>query len=435
MTTDPVLGDLLAFLGASPTPYHAVVSAVERLRSAGFAPLDERDAWTALAGGRHYVTRNDGALVAFVVPKSGKVGGFRLVGAHTDSPNLRLKPQASYEKHGYRQLGVEVYGGALLSTWLDRDLGVSGRVIVRDGEKLGTRLVRIDRPIARVAQLAIHLDRDVNEKGVVLNRQEHLPPILGLAAEGARTLDRAIATELSIEADAIVSSDLMLHDVVPPTLGGLDDELVFSGRLDNLGMSHAATRALIDAAPSVDGGDVAPVVVLFDHEEVGSATASGAGAPLLPAILERILLDLGGARSDYHRAIARSVCVSADMAHALHPNYPDRHEARHRPALNGGPVIKSNAQQRYATCARTAAIFAELCRSAKVPVQHYAHRTDLPCGSTIGPITATLLGIRTVDVGNPMLSMHSIRELSGARDPAMMTTVLASFFTSGDAFR
>ena len=434
VTTDPVTSDLLAFLGASPTPYHAVASAEERLGGAGFRPLDEREAWKSLAGGRFYVTRSDGAIVAFVLPKSGVVSGFRIVGAHTDSPNLRLKPQPSYEKHGYRQLGVEVYGGALLNSWLDRDLGVSGRVIVRDGEKLRTRLVRVDRPIARVAQLAIHLDREVNERGVVLNRQEHLPPILGLAADGADTIDRVVARELGVDAGAIVSSDLMLHDVVAPTLGGVDEEFVFSGRLDNLAMSHAATRAIIDAAPSVDGGDVAPIAVLFDHEEVGSATASGAGAPLLPAILERILLDLGAARGDYHRAIARSVCVSADMAHALHPNYADRHEARHRPVLNGGPVIKSNAQQRYATCARTGAIFGELCRSAGVSVQHYAHRTDLPCGSTIGPITATLMGIRTVDVGNPMLSMHSIRELCGARDPAQMTTVLARFFTSADAF-
>jgi len=269
---------------------------------------------------------------------------------------------------------------------------------------------------------------------LILNRQDHLPPIYGLAGEGAEGLGAAVARELGVDADAIVASDLMLHDVVPPVRGGLDGEMIFSPRLDNLAMSHAAVRALVGAAAAVDGGDVVPLAVLFDHEEVGSATASGAGAPLLPAVLERIVLALGGARGDYHQAIAGSICVSADMAHALHPNYPDRHEARHRPTLNGGPVIKSNAQQRYATCARTAALFAELCRASAVPVQQYAHRTDLPCGSTIGPITATLLGIRTVDVGNPMLSMHSIRELSGAADPAMMTTVLTRFFTSPDAF-
>ena len=429
-----MLDDLLAFLAASPTPYHAVTSASARLRERGFRELDERAAWASLAGGRFFLTRNDGALVAFVLPASGKVSGFRIVGAHTDSPNLRLKPHAAYEKHGYRQLGVEVYGGALLASWLDRDLGVSGRVIVRDGATLKTRLLAIDRPIARVAQLAIHLDRDVNEKGLILNRQEHLPPIYGLAREGAEGLGVAVARELGVDADAIAFSDLMLHDVVPPVRGGLDGEMIFSARLDNLAMSHAAVRALLDAAAAVDGGDVVPVAVLFDHEEVGSATASGAGAPLLPAVLERIVLALGGARGDYHQAIAGSICVSADMAHALHPNYPDRHEARHRPTLNGGPVIKSNAQQRYATCARTAALFAELCRASGVPAQHYAHRTDLPCGSTIGPITATLLGIRTVDVGNPMLSMHSIRELAGAADPAMMTTVLTRFFTSPDAF-
>ena len=428
-----ILDDLLAFLTASPTPYHAVVAATSRLAVHGFRPLDERDTWSSVAGGRFYVTRGDGAIVAFVVPASGKISGFRVVGAHTDSPNLRLKPLASYEKHGYRQLGVEVYGGALLNSWLDRDLGLAGRVIVRDGAKLVTRLVRIDRPLARVPQLAIHLDREVNEKGLVLNRQEHLPPILGLAREGARDVSAVVATELGVSADAIVSADLMLHDLTVPARGGLDDEMIFSARLDNQAMCHAATHALIDAAAAAEGGDVVPVAVLFDHEEVGSSTTTGAGAPLLPAIFERIVLALGGTRGDYLRLIAGSLCVSADMAHALHPNYPDRHEARHRPVLNGGPVIKSNAQQRYATSASTAALFAELCKNAGVPVQYYAHRTDLPCGSTIGPITATLMGICTVDVGNPMLSMHSARELGGTDDPALMTKVLTAFYGAPDS--
>jgi aspartyl aminopeptidase len=429
-----ILDDLLAFLAASPTPYHAVVAASSRLAAAGFRPLSEHDTWASLAGGRFYVTRNDGAIVAFVVPtSSGKISGFRVVGAHTDSPNLRLKPLASYDKHGYRQLGVEVYGGALLNSWLDRDLGLAGRVIVRDGARLATRLVRIDRPLARVPQLAIHLDREVNDKGLVLNRQEHLPPIIGLARDGARDVTKAVATELGVDVGAIVSADLMLHDLTAPTRGGLDEEMIFSARLDNQAMCHAAIHALIDAASAAGGSDVVPVAVLFDHEEVGSSTTSGAGAPLLPAIFERIVLALGGTRGDYLRLVAGSFCVSADMAHALHPNYPDRHEARHRPVLNGGPVIKSNAQQRYATSASTAALFAELCRGAGVPVQYYAHRTDLPCGSTIGPITATLMGIRTVDVGNPMLSMHSARELGGTDDPAMMTKALSAFYVAPDS--
>jgi aspartyl aminopeptidase len=225
----------------------------------------------------------------------------------------------------------------------------------------------------------------------------------------------------------------MLHDALPPTRAGLNDEFVLAPRLDNLGMSHAALLALTRAAGQQDAdAGLVPLVALFDHEEVGSSSAYGAQAPILPTILERIVLACGGDRERYHQAIAGSLCVSADMAHAVHPNYPDRHEANHRPILNGGPVIKTNAQQRYATCARTAALFQELCRRADVPVQHYAHRTDLPCGSTIGPITATLLGIPTVDVGNSMLSMHSAREMAGSEDPELMTRVMARFFTWPD---
>lgn len=425
--SDPVLSDLLAFLGESPTPFHAVASATARLTAAGFTPIAETDPWADLRPGRYVFAHGGSSLLAFVLPESRKISGFRVVGAHTDSPNLRLKPNPEYKKEGYAQLGVEVYGGALLNSWLDRDLSIAGRVFLRGK---GTRLVRFDEPLARVAQLAIHLDRDVTDKGLVLNKQEHLAPILGLAHDGAKDLATLLAERLGIAKDEIAGSDLMLYDVVPPTLGGRDKEMIFSGRLDNLAMSHAAVRALIDAAPKAQAGDVIPVAALFDHEEVGSETAYGAHSGFLPRALERMMR--GGTREDFHRALAGSLCVSADMAHAVHPNYEGRHEARHKPVLNGGPVIKFNAQQRYATSGATAALFRDLCASAEVPVQHYAHRTDLPCGSTIGPIASTLLGIRTVDVGNPMLSMHSIRELAGSKDPAMMTRVLASFYACPD---
>jgi aspartyl aminopeptidase len=284
----------------------------------------------------------------------------------------------------------------------------------------------------RVAQLAIHLDRDVTEKGLVLNKQEHLAPIFGLARDGARELHALVAEKASVSADRITGSDLMLYDVVAPTLGGRDEEMIFSARLDNQAMCHAAIRALIDGAAKAQGCDLVPVAALFDHEEVGSETAYGAHSGFLPRALERIVLSRGGSREDYHRALAGSLCVSADMAHAVHPNYDSRHESRHKPLLNGGPVIKVNANQRYATSGATAALFRDLCKRAEVPVQHYAHRTDLPCGSTIGPIASTLLGVRTVDVGNPMLSMHSIRELGGAKDPAMMTKALGSFYGCAD---
>jgi aspartyl aminopeptidase len=437
--TDPVLTDLLAFLGDSPTPFHAVSSAVSRLRAAGFCTLAETDDWSALAPGRYALVHGGSSVLAFVLPEGKRITGFRIVGAHTDSPNLRLKPNPEYKKEGYAQLGVEVYGGALLNSWLDRDLSLAGRVFIasdgatkRDPGPVEARLVRFTRPLLRVAQLAIHLDRDVNDKGVVLNKQEHLAPIFGLARDDAKDLAAMLAEELGLASGRIVGSDLMLYDVVAPTLGGRDSELIFSARLDNLAMSHAAIHALIEAAPQASDGEVVPVAALFDHEEVGSETAYGAQSAFLPRALERIVLARGGSREAYHRALGGSLCVSADMAHAVHPNYESRHESRHKPVLNGGPVIKLNSQQRYATSGATAALFRDLCARAEVPVQHYAHRTDLPCGTTIGPIASTLLGVRTVDVGNPMLSMHSIRELSGARDPAMMTRVLGAFYGCPD---
>ncbi|MEA2751430.1 MAG: aspartyl aminopeptidase [Myxococcales bacterium] len=443
--TDPVLADLLAFLGDSPTPFHAVASATTRLVAAGFKPIAETDDWSSLAPGAYAFAHGGSSVLAFVIPEGKRIAGFRIVGAHTDSPNLRLKPTPEYKKEGYAQLGVEVYGGVLLNSWLDRDLSLAGRVFVsakdesakdaneaRDGAKVESRLVRFTKPMLRVAQLAIHLDRDVNDKGVVLNKQDHLAPIFGLESDGAKDLRTMLAEELGIAGERIVGSDLMLYDVVAPTLGGRADEMIFSARLDNLAMSHAAIRAVVDAAPKATGGELVPVAALFDHEEVGSETAYGAQSAFLPRALERIVLGRGGSREDYHRALAGSLCVSADMAHAVHPNYESRHESRHKPVLNGGPVIKINSQQRYATSGATAALFRDLCARAEVPVQHYAHRTDLPCGSTIGPIASTLLGIRTVDVGNPMLSMHSIRELGGAKDPAMMTRVLTSFYGCAD---
>lgn len=425
--------DLLSFLKDSPTPYHAVTNALTRLQAAGFQAIAEGDAWESLAPGRYAMLHGGSSLFAFVIPEGKKIAGFRIVGAHSDSPNLRLKPNAEYKKEGYAQLGVEVYGGALLNSWLDRDCSLAGRAFVRDGAsgKIEQRLVKFTKALCRVTQLAIHLDRDVND-GLKLNRQEHLAPIFGLARDGAPDVASMVAAELGVAKDALAGVDLMLYDVVPPTLGGREDEMIFSARLDNLGMSHAGVHALIEAAPKAAAGDLCPVVVLFDHEEIGSQSAYGAHSGFLPRAIERIVGAKGGSREDFHRALAGSLCVSADMAHAVHPNYAAKHDERHKPVLNGGPVIKINAQQRYATSASTAAMFRELCKQVEVPFQHYSHRTDLPCGSTIGPIASTLLGIRTVDVGNPMLSMHSIRELCGAKDPALMTRVLGAFYNCPD---
>ncbi len=413
--------DLLAFLRSSPTPFHAVAEGQRRLTAAGFKPLEETARWDRLAPGSYQVTTTGTNLIAFVVPEERTQ--FRIIGAHTDSPNLRLKPQPEYAVEGYAQLGVEVYGGALLNSWLDRDLGLAGRVLARDDRGgITSQLIHLERPLLRVPQLAIHLDREVNDKGLVLNRQDHLAPVLGLVTSGSGSLTSLVAEAAGVAVERVISSELMLFDLAAPTLGGQAQEFIFSARLDNLAMCHAALTAMI-AAPKPTA---ISVIALFDHEEVGSASVAGAGSAVLPRILERLLPD----REAFHQACARSSCVSADMAHAVHPNYAGRHEARHKPQLNGGPVIKTNVQQRYATTATTAAMFARLCHEEDVPVQHYVHRTDLPCGSTIGPITSTLLGIATVDVGNPMLSMHSARELGGSRDPELMTRVLTRYLQS-----
>jgi len=425
----PTTQDLLAFIEASPTPHHCVAEARRRAEEAGFVRLDEAEAWR-LEPGRGYVVERGGGLVAFRVGTAPAAeAGFRIVGAHTDSPNLRLKPQADFGKEGYLQLGVEVYGGVLLYTWLDRDLGLAGRVVLR-GERPGAlehRLVRIARPLLRVPSLAIHLNREVNKKGLVLNEQSHLPPVLGLAEDpGVDGMHALLAEELGVERDRILAWDLSLMDVVPPAVGGLRGEFVFAPRLDNQASSHAALAALL-RAPAAAATQLA---CLYDHEEVGSGSVSGAGGSLVEDVLVRVaeVEGPGATPGALRRAIARSWQVSADMAHAVHPNFADKHEPQHLPRLNGGPVIKVNAQQRYATDAEGAALFEALCRDADVPVQKFVTRTDLACGSTIGPISAARLGVRTVDVGNPMLSMHSIREQAGAEDPERMVAVLARFY-------
>ena len=346
--------DLLAFLRASPTPFHAVAEGQRRLDAAGFTRLDEATRWDQLAPGAYQVTTTGTNLIAFVLPEERTQ--FRIIGAHTDSPNLRLKPSPEYTTEGYAQLGVEVYGGALLNSWLDRDLGLAGRLLVRgDDGAIGSQLVCIERPLLRVPQLAIHLDREVNDKGLILNRQDHLAPVLGLAASGSGSLAALVAEAAAVAVERVVGSELMLFDLAPPTLGGQANEFIFSARLDNLAMCHAALAAMI-AAPRPTA---ISLIALFDHEEVGSESAAGAGSAVLPRILERLVPD----REAFHQACARSSCVSADMAHAIHPNYPSRHEPRHKPQLNGGPVIKTNAQQRYATTASTAAMFAGLCHA------------------------------------------------------------------------
>lgn len=426
----PTTLDLLSFIGASPTPHHCVAEARRRAEEAGFVHLDESAEWK-IESGKGYVVSRGGALVAFRVgTEAPSEAGFRLVGAHTDSPNLRVKPNPDTGKENYLQLGVEVYGGVLLYTWLDRDLGLAGRVLLKgkDSAQPETRLVRIDRPLLRIPSLAIHLDREVNKKGLHLNEQQNLPPIYALGADQlpAGGLKGLLAEELGVDAAAVLAWDLSLMDTVAPAVGGLRGEFIFAPRLDNQASSHAALTALLRAP----AGKATQLACLFDHEEVGSGSTAGAAGSLVEDIVQRLAEVEGpGAKvGSLPRAMARSWQISADMAHAIHPNYADKHEPAHQPRLNGGPVIKLNAQQRYATDGEGMALFESLCQDADVPCQKFVTRTDLACGSTIGPISAARLGVRTVDVGNAMLSMHSIREQAGAEDPERMVAVLTRFY-------
>ena len=429
---------MMGYIDASPSPYHAVTEAGARLVAGGFRALDLEDPWPTGPGG--YVVERDGSLVAWWAPDGAPSDApFRVVGAHTDSPNLRLKPHPDTGRAGFRQLAVEVYGGALLNSWLDRDLGLSGRVTVRaEGGGVAHHLVLVDKALARVPQLAIHLDRDISSKGLLLNPQQHLVPIWGVGAVDEGGLVRFVADELGIDAGEILGWELMLHDLTPASFLGASGELLASARLDNLCSCFAAVRALLDVAQAVDSPNPAPrwmagagptAICLYDHEEVGSESATGAGGTLLASVLERAVAARGGDRDAFLRSMAGSVCASADMAHATHPNYSERHEPGHWIEANGGPVIKVNANQRYATDGRTSAEFALACERAEVPVQRFVSRTDLPCGSTIGPITSARLGMRTVDVGVAQLSMHSARELCGADDPARFVHALRAFLT------
>jgi len=417
---------LLGFCDASPSPYHACATAAAVLGEAGYTRLAEDAAWSGEPG-RWYVVRG-GSLIAWATASGHDPhDGFRIVGAHTDSPNLRIKPQPDVVRAGVRQIGVESYGGVLLNSWLDRDLGISGRVAVRrNGAGAAVRLLRVDRAVCAIPQLAIHLDREVATKGLVVDAQNHLTPLWGIATvDDGDGFAGFVAKELGVTPDDVLGWDLMLHDLEPGALVGRDDELLGSARLDNLASCWAAVDALAGTAPAAKAP--IPVVCLFDHEEVGSTSDRGAGSSLLPTVLERSVLSRGGSAESFHRALARSACLSADMAHATHPNYADRHDPEHTVALNGGPVVKVNANVRYATDAPGAALVALAAEQARVPLQRFAMRSDMPCGSTIGPVTAARLGITTVDVGMPQLAMHAAREYAGSQDPASYQALLAAF--------
>ena len=426
--------DLCAYVDASPMPFQACAESARRLAEAGFEELAESAEWKLQPGHGYWVTRNASTLLAFrLAARAPSETGFAIVGTHLDSPNLRVKPRGEIGTEGYRQLGVEVYGGPILATWTDRDLGIAGRVVLAGPGGTGPRagvhaaLVALRRPVARVSNVAIHLNRNVNEEGLKLDKQRHLAPLLGLddTAEGEEwSLRKLLASEIGARPDDILGYDLGLFDVVPSTLGGLRSEFVFAPRLDNLGSSHAALTAMVEGSRRVAAPSASWLIALYDHEECGSQSLQGAQGTFVRDVLSRLATchPAAGPRpqEEIGRALSRSLLVSADMAHAVHPNWSELHEPSHRPRLNRGPAIKRNENQRYATDGESSALFAKLCREAGFEPQHFVSRTDLPCGTTIGPIAAAGVGLKTVDVGNPMLSMHSIRECCGTFDQDAM---------------
>ena len=414
MTTVAPLADLSSFLTASPTPYHAVAEAVRRLAAVGFTEQVETAAWSRDPGGRWLV--RDGTLLAWW--QRAEPAPLRIFAAHTDSPTLKVKPHPDAGTAGWRQVAVEVYGGALWNSWLDRDLGLAGRLARYDGS---SALVDVHRPLLRVPQLAIHLDRAVNQ-GLTLDPQQHLLPVWGLGEPGGFL--EFVATQAGADVGDVAGHDLVVYDLTPPAALGAAGELFAAGRLDNLVSVHAGLSALLEARESA----TVPVLVAFDHEEVGSASATGAAGPLL----ENVLTRLAGGFDARAEVFAVSRALSCDVTHAAHPNYLGHHDPAHRAVPNCGPALKVNANQRYATDAPGAAAWARACRDAGVPSQVFVSRNTVPCGSTVGPIIATRLGIRTVDVGIPVLSMHSARELCGVDDPAYLVAAAAAFLADRD---
>ncbi len=425
-----LVDDLLGFVDAGPSPYHAVAECARRLEAAGFRRLDERRRWSLAAGDRVYVVRDGGSLAAVHVGRAApSEAGFRAVGAHTDSPTLRVRPRADVRRHGYRLLSVEPYGGVLSHTWLDRDLTLAGRVVVRGRDaRPVTHLVHLPGAPLRVPSLAIHLHREGTDQGLKLDPQRHLAPLWAVAGEDDPGLADVVAGELGVEPGDVLATELVTADTQPAARGGAGDAFVFAPRLDNLASCHAGLTALSGA----QGADATQVLVLNDHEEVGSRSAEGAAGPFLEDLLRRVVAATEApGPEELAMSLSGSQLVSADTAHAVHPNWADRHDPDHRPLPGGGPVLKTNASQSYATDAGSAAWFVARCADVGVAVQHFVSRADMPCGSTIGPLTAARLGVATVDVGAPVLSMHSCREQAAAADVAPMVAALRAHLESG----
>ena len=426
---------LLEFIRNATDPFHATASIAAMLRAAGYEELDGLAAWGLKAGGRYFTTRNESALIAFTVGTGDPVlSGIRMTGAHTDSPCLKVKPQPELVKNGYLQLGVEVYGGALFNPWFDRDLSLSGRVDFIDAQgQLDSCLINLKKPIAIIPSLAIHLDREANQNRSVNPQQELMPLLLSLQTGEKFSLNDFLLTVIQDlpgrqDVQKVLSHELSFYDTQAPALVGLREQFIASARLDNLLSCYVCLQSLLNVPAASDFN----LAVFNDHEEVGSTSTSGADGPFLKSVLERMLAQVGSGAAgaeNFERMIRRSIFLSVDNAHGIHPNYSDKHDGNHGPLLNGGPVLKINANQRYASNSHTAAFFKTICAQENVPVQSFVARTDLGCGSTIGPVTAASLGIDTVDIGVPTFAMHSIRELAGADDAFNLLKVISRYYS------
>jgi aspartyl aminopeptidase len=462
--------EFINFVNSSPTPYHAVSSVKNQLELVGFVELHERSNWAnefqLYNGGKYFVTRNGSSIIAFIIGTDYQPNnGIAIVGAHTDSPCLRIKPISKKTSEGFIQVGVEQYGGLIAHSWFDRDLSIAGRVFVQQRDQYVSKLVKIDKPLLRIPTLAIHLDRDVNNK-FEFNKETKLLPIAGqitvdknenkpktcaddpelkmtpqqfesvqnVISRHNESLLELIAKESGVEVNQIEDFELLLYDNQKSIIGGLNDEFIFSARLDNLISCFCATQGIIKA----ENTNSISLISLFDHEEIGSVSAQGADSTFLPDIINRLTnaeikkskSDQSSYKLDFYETMAKSFLLSSDMAHGVHPNYGDKYEGQNRPQLNLGPVIKINANQRYATNSPGIVLLKKVADKVKVPLQLFVVRNDSPCGSTIGPILSAKLGIRTLDLGNPQLSMHSIRETGGTFDVLKLTNLFASFFTN-----
>ncbi len=422
--------ELIDFIHESPSSFHVVENSSKMLEKAGFKYVDLKEAWKINKGGKYYTTRNDSAVFAFIVGTGEpETDGFRIISSHSDSPGFKIKPSPEMVvENKFVKINTEVYGGPILMTWLDRPLSIAGRVSLKSSQPLWpeNRLVKIDRPVLIIPSLAIHLNRTVNE-GIELNKQKDMLPLCAMTIDGLKSdglIQNLVAGELGVDVNNIIDFDLTLYEVQKGCVMGVQNEFISSPKLDNLAMAHSGLKAIIEAQPAKS----TLMLCIFDNEEVGSVTKQGAGSPVFRNLFERILGHLGKSGEEYHRTIYQSFMISADMAHSVHPNQTDKHDPVLHPVLNGGPVIKIHANQKYTTDGDSGAVFETICKNAGIPYQKFVNRSDLTGGSTLGNVSTGQLEIRSVDVGNPMLGMHSVRELGGVKDHEFMIKAFNAFY-------